>query len=112
MAHKTSKAIKKVGTPAAALTLNGHEQTSLRILLQAREQANASLAAASGFVRNYLIQLLQERGLDPNKWGISPDMKSFTEIKQPEAAPVQPGQPAAFVQPGVPAAAAPAPAKS
>lgn len=109
MANKASKATKKTAAPAAALTLSGHEQTTLRILLQAREQANASLAAASGFVRNYLIQLLQERGLDPNKWGISPDMKGFTEIKPPEAAPAQPaqpGQPAPFVQPTAPAAAA------
>jgi len=104
------------------LTLQGYEQSTLRVLLALREQANASVAAASGSVRNYLIQLLQGRGLDPQKWGISPDMAEFVEI-QPQAAPPvapadslpagTPGAPAPFASPATPtpasaAAAAPA----
>jgi hypothetical protein len=92
-----------------ALTLQGYEQSTLRILLAAREQDNASLAASSGAVRNYLIQLLQGRGLDPQKWGVSPDMSSFVEIQAPVAAPGQPGAPApdAAATPGAPAAFVP-----
>jgi hypothetical protein len=70
----------------ATASLTGHEQTTLRILLAQRGQAEASLAAASGSVNNYLVQLLKDRELDPQKWGVSPDMKGFAEIKQPEAA--------------------------
>lgn len=104
MAKPAKNATKKA---APALTLQGSEQSTLRILLALRETANASLAATSGSVRNYLIQLLQARGLDPQKWGVSPDMTAFVEIQQPVAdpnAPGQPGQPAAFVPPANPAA--------
>jgi len=96
-----------------ALSLQGFEQSTLRILLAQREAANASLAASSGAVRNYLIQLLTGRGLDPQKWGVSPDMTAFVEIQQP-APPAQPGADATTGAPGAPAAfvppSAPAPA--
>lgn len=114
-------------TTASNLTLSGNEQSSLRLLLALREQANASAAAANAAVRNYLVQLLQGRGLDHTKWGVSPDMTTFTEIQQPQApaqptpaavasaaapaAPGAPGAPATFAQSTPPApapAAAPA----
>jgi|SRR5271157_1203853 len=102
----------------AGLTLQGHEQGTLRVLLAQREIANAGMAAASGSVRNYLIQLLTGRGLDPQKWGVSPDMTAFVEIQQPAPpaqpgaeAPAAPGAPAAFVPPTTPPPAA-APAAS
>lgn len=93
MAKKSTK------TAASALELKGYEQDNLRILLNARELANVE-------VRNYLIHLLQSRELDPNKWGVSPDLKTFTEIQQPAPAPAAPA-----AAPGAPAPApAPAPA--
>jgi hypothetical protein len=81
-----------------ALALQGFEQTTLRVLLGLREQVNASQAAANGGVRNYLIQLLTSRGLDPQKWGVSPDMTAFVEIQQPPAQ--APPPPPANVAPG------------
>lgn len=89
-----------------SMTLHGHEQSTLRILLASREQASASVAAASANVRNYLIQLLQGRGLDPQKWGVSPDMTSFVEIQQPTPAAV----PTSGPQPVAESTPAPAPA--
>lgn len=86
---------KKTKNQAAALTqLKDYERDLLRVLLQRRELANIE-------VRNYLIQILTVRGLDPQKWGVTPDLSSFTEIPQPPAQPQAPAQAA-------PATAAPA----
>jgi hypothetical protein len=106
---------KKTST-SATQTLAGFEQSTLRILLAIREQANAAQASANASVRNYLIQLLTGRGLDPQKIGVSPDMTTFVEIVQPappapDAAAAPAGGPAAFTSPATPAAAA-APAQS
>jgi hypothetical protein len=90
---------KKEGTNGS-LALQGFEQSTLRILLAAREQANAQAQAMAGAastnVRNYLLALLTSRGLDPQKWGVSPDMTNFVEVPppttgEPGVAPV-PGQ--------------------
>lgn len=105
---------KKTETP---LSLSGNEQSNLRILLALREQANASASAANATVRNYLIQLLQGRGLDPQKWGVTSDMTAFTEIQAPVA---QAAPPTGAPAPGTPAPegkqtfseSAPAPAAS
>jgi hypothetical protein len=92
MAKKSTKATD-------ALELKGYEQDNLRILLNARELANVE-------VRNYLIHILGARELDPNKWGVSPDLKTFTEIQ----APPQVQATAAPADAPAPAPAAPAPA--
>ena len=102
---------KKTNGTTNGLTLRVDEQTTLRVLLALREQANASQAAANGSVRNYLMQLLTGRGLDPQTWGVSPDVTTFVEVKQPAPAP-QPAAPAAAPAPGQQtfAESAPAPA--
>lgn len=94
-------------------TLLTAEQISLRVLISQRElinaaaqSANAQLQAANGNVQKYLIGLLTSRGLDPAKWGVSPDMTTFVEIQQP-AAPTAP--PPASVGVGAQAAAQEAP---
>ena len=84
---------KKNGN-STGLALQGFEQSTLRLLLSGREQATAAASAANTSVRNYVIQLLTGRGLDPAKWGISPDMTSFVEIPPPET-PAQPPTPGA-----------------
>ena len=83
------------------LSLQGFEQSTLRLLLAGRDAATASATAANNSVRNYVIQLLTGRGLDPAKWGIAPDMTTFVEI-QPPPAPTAP-PPAAPGAPGAPA---------
>jgi len=108
MAKKTqaTKAVVK-----AVQTLREAEQTTLRLLLALREEANAQASAANANVRNYLIQLLTSRGLDPQKWGVSPDMTVFTEIQQPQppaTPPPVPGGPQTFAESApTPAPAAP-----
>ncbi len=92
--------------PGPSLTLSGSEQGALRTLLALRDQANASAAAINQAVRGYLLALLQGRGLDPQKWGITPDMTTFCEVQQPPA-PAPAGQSASA---GQPPAAVPAPA--
>jgi hypothetical protein len=99
---------KKNGV-STGLTLHGFEQGTLRLLLSNRDEVTAAAQAANNSVRNYVIQLLTGRGLDPAKWGISPDMTSFVEIQQPETpapppAPPAPGGPQAFAK-STPAAA-------
>jgi hypothetical protein len=88
-----------------ALTLQGFEQSALRLLMALREQANASQAAANGSLRAYVIQLLGSRNLDMQKYGISPDMTQFTLLpEQPQPQQQQPpmGQPSAGgTSPGV-----------
>ncbi len=86
--------------PTPALTLSSSEQGTLRILLAQRDTVNASAAAINQAVRGYLFALLQGRGLDPQKWGITPDMTTFCEVQQP---------PAAAPAPAAPPAAAPVP---
>ena len=87
--------------------LSSGEQTSIRLLLAAREHATAvaqaSVNAANSSVRNYLIQILNTRSLDPAKWGISPDMSTIVEIQQPAADPnAPPATPADASVPGGP----------
>jgi hypothetical protein len=100
---------KSNGFKVNPLILNQGEQTSIRLLLAAREQATAvaqaSVNAVNSSVRSYLIQILTTRGLDPAKWGISPDMTTIIEIVQPPAAapdapqpPAVPGGPQTFAQ--------------
>jgi hypothetical protein len=95
---------KSNGFKVNPLILNQGEQTSIRLLLAAREQATAvaqaSVNAVNNSVRGYLIQILTTRGLDPAKWGISPDMTTIIEIVQPPAA--APGAPDAPPIPGGP----------
>ena len=108
-----------------ALTLQGFEQSTLRLLMALREQANASQAAANGSLRAYVIQLLGSRNLDMQKYGISPDMAQFILLpEQPQQQPpmgqpsaggtspgvVPPPGPQAFVPPATVPAAAAAPA--
>ncbi len=94
-------------TPAATAAaqepqqfLQPYETDILRTLLITRQQANDN-------VKSYLLQILGARGLDPNQFGVAPDLRSFTRVAQPPAPPA----PAAEVPATTPAAAAaPAPA--
>jgi hypothetical protein len=84
-------------TPAAAAPqqfLQPYESDILRTLLIDRQQANDN-------VKSYLLQILGVRNLDPNKYGVSPDLRSFTEIQAPVAAEATPATDA----PAAPAAA-------
>ncbi len=93
-------------------TLTGYEQVSLRTLIALGEQAKASFQAAAATQRNYLIQLLTSRGLDPTKWGVSSDMATFVEVKPPapvQAPPVPARDPRAFAESAPVAPPAPVP---
>jgi hypothetical protein len=68
-------------TPAVQQFLQPYESDLLRSLLILRQQANDN-------VKTYLLQILGARGLDPNKYGVSPDLRTFTEIQAPVATPV------------------------
>ena len=65
-------------TPAPTQFMQPYETDILRGLLIVRQQANDN-------VKSYLLQLLGQRGLDPNLYGIAPDLRSFTLIAPPEA---------------------------
>lgn len=60
-------------TPVVTQFLQPYESDILRNLIAQRNQANENM-------RNYLLQILGSRGLDPNKFGVSPDLRSFQEI--------------------------------
>lgn len=65
--------------PTVQQFLQPYETDVLRNLLIVRQQANDN-------VKSYLLQILGSRGLDPSKYGVSPDLRTFTEIPEPPAA--------------------------
>jgi hypothetical protein len=102
---------KKTETPKQH-AVPAHHQTALRLLLAERAVAQhryraevealqavvkANLEARQGAIREYLIQILDEAGLDPHVFGISQNLSQFVVLELPKTTVEPANQPVANV---------------